>query len=116
MEHKDYLEFAREKLLAQNVYGKFDYVDKLFSREILMNTKPRLLRDYLAKALSIDIDKIPIKAFYAWLSRYRHKNNSTSEETAAAVKTNDVTDWKNFVPSEPVREKEKPLINFPYKK
>lgn len=118
MEHKDYMEFAKEKFLKEKAYGRYDYLDKIFSKEILMTTKPRLLRDYLSKSLSIDIDKIPLKTFYSWLSRYRKKNNLTSEKdiATAAVKTNDITDWKNFVPSEPVKEKEKPLIRFPYKK
>lgn len=115
MEHKDYLEFAKEKFLKEKAYGKYDYLDKIFSKETLMTTKPRLLRDYLSKTLSIDIDKIPIKTFYSWLSRYRKRNNSTSEKSTAAVKTNDISDWRNFVPSEPVKVKEKPLIRFPYK-
>jgi len=66
-------------------YGKYDYLDKIFSKEILMTTKPRLLRDYLSKALSIDINKIPLKTFYSWLSRYRKKNNLSFEKSPAVV-------------------------------
>jgi len=55
-------------------------MDKIFSKEILMTANPRLLRDGLSKTLSINIEKIPLKTFYRWLSPYRKKNNSTSEK------------------------------------
>jgi len=59
--------------IKKKAYGKYNYLDKIFSKEILMTAKPLLLRDYLSKAL------------YSRLSRYRRKNNSPFEKSTAAV-------------------------------
>ena len=106
MVETEIISLAKEKLLGVG-YGKFDWVDKLVSKNDLLNQKPRLLRKQISNILSISIDDIQVKAFYGFLERYRkkHKIHSDKKErekndetTSSSENTSDTaaTSWENI--------------------
>ena len=114
MDNDRFIEFARTKF-TNNTSGKYDCIDQMLSKEMLLTAKPKYIREYLSNVLSIDLRLIHLKSFYTWLSRYRIRNKNNVLVNDRMVK-NDIKDWRTFVPSMPIKQEEKPLINFPYKK
>lgn len=71
MPEKKLIEMAKKKLLKKG-YGKFDWIDRLFSESDLMEQSPRLLREQVSLILGVGLTDIPYKTFCSWLN-YRRK-------------------------------------------
>lgn len=111
MLEQELIELAKKKLLEKK-YGKFDWVQRLLSRDELMFEKPRMIRHRIAEILNIEPDKIPSKTFYTWLRnlRIRWKNILAQEKNIKEDNINvsenvaaDMT-WKSFRPTVPVSD------------
>lgn len=110
--------FIRERFLKNGHSGKCYYINQIVNKDVLLSAKPAYIREYISIILSIDLDKIPLLPLYAWLYRYRKKNQKFKEDSVnnvTDIKNNDISDWRNFIPSTPVKQEDKPLIYFPYR-
>lgn len=72
MPEQKLVEMAKKKLLDKG-YGKFDWVDRLFPENDLLEQTPRLLREQIRTMLGVGLDDIPYKTFHSWLYSRRKR-------------------------------------------
>ena len=68
--------YIRERILSER-YGKFDLIDTVFSKEEMLNAKPRILLKNIIARFSIPEGTINRKTFWSWYLRYKKKNKCT---------------------------------------
>ena len=96
----------RERILADG-YGKFDLIETIYSKDEILNAKPRVLLKNIMARFSIPEGAINRKTFWSWLLRYKKKNNPSSPptflfqiENSNRTKSQEHTeDWRDFKPS-----------------
>ena len=57
-------------------YGKFDFVDNIVPKDVLLIAPPRVIVQYLVAELDIKKEQISMPALRSWLFNYRKKNVS----------------------------------------
>ncbi len=96
----------RERILSDG-YGKFDLIETNYTKEEILNAKPRVLLKNIMERFSIPDGAINRKTFWSWLLRYKKKNNPTSLPTSIfQIENSNLTkslehseDWRGFNPS-----------------
>ena len=118
------LQVIKERILSER-YGKFDFVEKILTREEIIYSRPRVVFSTIAERLSIAEDKINRKTLWSWLSRYKEKYrrlnpeggattlNGGSKMTPVSTSEKKVTnmDWlQNIKPLEPESNAVSPVV------
>src|ERR1039458_9784677 len=67
--------------------GKYDFVEKILTREEILYSRPLIVFKNITKRLSIDEDKINRKTFWSWLSRYKKRHGLLNPEAGATKLT-----------------------------
>jgi len=95
---------AREALL-QSAYGRFDIVSDIIPQELLLNGKPRRVKEWLVKYLNLDESTINANTLRSWLHRYRKSAFKISQSAEKDC-------WQTFEPSvfKPEQNADKILI------
>ena len=96
----------KERILSE-AYGKFDLIDTVFSKEEILNAKPRILLKNIITRFSIPDGAINRKTFWSWHLRYKKRNNPTSPptsifqiESSNHIKSPEHSeDWRDFKPT-----------------
>ena len=96
----------RERILSDG-YGKFDLIETVFSKEEILDAKPRILLKNITARFSIPDGTINRKTFWSWHLRYKKKNNPISSLTSIFQienlnhnkSTEQSEDWRDFKPS-----------------
>ena len=104
------LEMAREDILS-NRYGKFDFVETIFPLNVLLNTRPRLLRKMICDKLELQPNQINYKTFISWRSRFikKYRRKPAIKQTSDEK---DSMDWRNHQPPEPIPEIKRAVIRL----
>lgn len=97
---------VRGRILSDS-YGKFDLIEIIYSKEELLNTKPRILLKNIIDRFSIPEDAINRKTFWSWHLRFKKKYSQESSsaskfqiEKSEPGKTLQLSeDWREFEPS-----------------
>ena len=97
----------RERILSDG-YGKFDLIETIFTKDQILNTKPRILLKNILDRFSIPDEAINRKTFWSWQLRYKKKYNPVSSpasrfqiENSQNEKTPEHSeDWRDFKPSD----------------
>jgi hypothetical protein len=63
-----------KKLIHNNLYGKFDLLERLIPQEKLLYEKTRILLLEITLLLDIPVEELPYDNFKMWISRYRKMN------------------------------------------
>ena len=106
MKHKINEANIRERILSDG-YGKFDLIDTIYTKDEILNAKPRILLKNIMTRLSIPDGAINRKTFWSWLLRYKKKNKPSYSPTsifqieeANPTKSPEYSeDWRDFKPS-----------------
>ena len=97
----------RERILSDG-YGKFDLIETIYSKDQILNTRPRILLKNILDRFSIPDGAINRKTFWSWHLRYKKKYNLVSSPTSIFQieslkheKTPEHSeDWRDFKPSD----------------
>ena len=94
-------------------YGKFDLIEAKLPIEILLHSKPRIIKKIIREKFGLLTSEINNDTFWSWLRRIRksHVKNESGrkikEQYIDSFQSPGQTgDWKNFTPSNPVMERE----------
>lgn len=94
-------------------YGKFDLIEVRLPIEILLHSKPRIIKKLISEKFGLLTSEINKDTFWSWLRRVRksHAENISrhkiKEQHIDLFQSPGQTgDWKNFIPSYPVMERE----------
>jgi hypothetical protein len=106
MKHKINEANIRERILSDG-YGKFDLIETVYTKDEILNAKPRILLKNIMARFSIPNGAINRKTFWSWLLRYKKKNNPSSfptsifqiENSNPTKSTDHSEDWRDFKPS-----------------
>lgn len=103
---------ARDHFITA-AYGKFDLIQALVPLEILLYSKPRIIKKRICEKFGISKGEINNDTFWSWLRRIRKSQrenislNKTLPQYAEQFQNEEQTiDWKNFTPSNPLMERE----------
>src|ERR1017187_3524450 len=80
------LQVIKERILSEG-YGKFDFIEKILTREEILYSRPRIVFKNIIVRLSMPEDKINRKTFWSWLSRYKKKHRLLNPEASATKLT-----------------------------
>jgi hypothetical protein len=75
----DKIEIKKHILTA--AYGKFDFIDQIVSKDILLIAPPRVIINYLIVELNIEKSDIKMPAFRSWLHYYRKNKQQNPQST-----------------------------------
>ena len=97
----------RERILSDG-YGKFDLMETIYTKDEILNAKPRILLKNIMDRFSIPGGAINRKTFWSWHLRYRKKNNLVYSPTSIfhkeSLKHEQTPDhsegWRYFKPSD----------------
>ena len=100
MEYKISDSKVRERLLGSD-YGKFDLMDTVYSKEVILNCVPRVLLKNIMERFSIPENAINRKTYWSWLQRYKKRNKCfiPPRTSFLQVEKPGTEDWKTFEPS-----------------
>ena len=97
----------RERLLSDD-YGKFDLIETTYTKEEILNTKPRILLKNIISRFSISDGAINRKTFWSWHLRYKKKNKYSASSPTSVFQVENGShekvvkhseDWRDFKPS-----------------
>ena len=96
----------KERILSEG-YGKFDLIETIYTKDEILNAKPRILLKNIMVRFSIPAGAINRKTFWSWLLRYKKKNNPSYSPTSLFQIENSnrnkspehSEDWRDFKPS-----------------
>lgn len=74
-------QFIKDHLLTVE-YGRFDHIDQVIPKEVLLIAPPRTVVSYLVSELDVDKKDIPMPALRSWLFNYRKKTINTNPKPA----------------------------------
>jgi hypothetical protein len=95
---------ARENLLSDEI-GKFDLIESILPLPFLLSQKPRHIKKEICEKLQVSKDQIIYQSLISWINRLKKKHKKYSAKKATTA--NQVKDWRNFKPSEPVSSLQK---------
>jgi hypothetical protein len=94
-----------------SAYGKFDLIQGLIPAEILLYSKPRIIKKFVCEKFGILKSDINNDTFWSWLRRIKKKEKgnislfkTTLQYTEQLQNGEPTLDWKNFTPSKPLME------------
>lgn len=104
---------AAKDHFISSAYGKFDLIQGLIPAEILLYSKPRIIKKLICEKFGILKSDINNDTFWSWLRRIRknEKGNISLFKTKLQYTEQfhddeQTLDWKNFTPSKPLMERE----------
>ncbi|WP_462254689.1 hypothetical protein [Ferruginibacter sp.] len=120
-EIKDEPDFGAKRVFAvtaardhfiNSAYGKFDLIQVLLPGEILLYSKPRIIKKLICEKFGLLQNEINNDTFWSWLRRIRKSqegsishNKTTQQYTEQFPQDEKIIDWKNFTPSNPLMER-----------
>jgi len=94
-------------------YGKFDLIEARLPIEILLHSKPRIIKKLISEKFGLLTSEINNDTFWSWLRRIRKSHaknvsrNKIKQQYIDPFQSPGQTgDWKKFTPSNPVMERE----------
>ena len=111
MQEEDPIIMAKEKLLGRG-YGMFDLVEWVVAENEILNLKPRLLREKIARILQVSINDIPYKTFCSWIDRSRKKHKKRKQPVVKKtsviekIPNSNKAAWENFKAIEAVKQED----------
>lgn len=64
--------YIKNQLLTAE-YGRFDHIDQIVPKEVLLVGAPRIVVSYLVSELGVEKKDVPMPALRSWLFNYRKK-------------------------------------------
>ena len=71
----------RERILSEG-YGKLDLIETIYTKDEILNARPRILLKNILNRFSIPDESINRKTFWSWHQRYMQKYNPVFSQTS----------------------------------